>query len=157
MATQSRRHQLLLEFGRRLEAIRVGEEIDEDAVFETDAGANVWLGETPGFGENDPDVAIGIVPGDEEPTRNAENVIVELPVEIQAVANADLDEPWLAVEQVLADVKRALELEDRLMGGLLSEFMTRGATRTISRQDGSTAVGFGLTYVCVYREKWGHP
>ena len=80
-----------------------------------------------------------------------------LPVGIAVLAKADLDEPWLAVEQTLGEVKRAVELEDRSLGHLLKQPLERAGTQTLEREPGSETVGLITTYLCFYAEPWGEP
>lgn len=149
MAT--RRRSILEAVKTRLEAIR------QDDGYATDAGETVFLGEAPALGPDDPDVAIVILVGEDEPHFQGEHVLLRLPLEIQAVAKADLDEPWLAVEDVLGDIKMAVETTDRTLGGLVKRQIERGATVTLEREPGSTYVGATLTYYAPYTERWGHP
>jgi len=125
--------------------------------FATDAGETVFLGETPELGPDDPEQAIAIVVDDELPAHQGENVFSVMPVVVAALAKADLDEPWLAVEAVLGDIKRAIELEDRTLGGLVRLRFERGATRTMKREPGSVTVGVAIEYRAPILEKWGSP
>lgn len=124
--------------------------------FTTDAGGKVFLGEAPQLGEDDPDQAIALVVEDDD-VKDSGFLYVTLPVAVQALAKADLNEPWLAIEAILGDVKRAIELADRTLGGLLKHDLVRGPTRTLSREPGSTTVGVAITYRCQYLEGWGTP
>jgi hypothetical protein len=76
---------------------------------------------------------------------------------VAALAKADLDDPYLAVEAVLGDIKRAIELEDRSLGGLVDQRFERGRTRPFEREEGSTAVGVIVPYIVPYYESWGAP
>ena len=149
MATKRR---LILEgFKARLEAIQRADG------FTTDAGATVFLNEAPALGPDDPDVAIVILVGVDIQTYQGEHIMLQLPLRIQAIAKADLDEPWLAVEDVLGDIKTAVELEDRTLGGLVKRQIERRETETLERESGSAYVGAGITYLVPYTERWGHP
>lgn len=125
--------------------------------FSTNAGAAVYLGEAPALGPDDRDVAIVIGIGDDAVRYQGEQLYLDLPLEIGALAKADLSAPYLAAEAVLADIKRAMELTDRTLGGLVKRQMERSPTRTLPREPGSTAVGVAITYVCPYTEVWGNP
>lgn len=139
---------------RRLEALVARlQVIQTSGGFQTDAGAAVFLGDTPNLGPDDPDSALVVVPGDTQPGANRMEV---LPVEIQGVAKADLDRPYLAVEAMLSDVAESIELEDRTLGGLIKS-MELGAARALPREDGSTVVGVGQTYLLSYIREWGAP
>lgn len=135
----------------RLEAIRSDDE------FETDAGQAVFVGETPQLGPDDPNEAIAISIGDDEVRYQGENVFLVLPVTIEALVKGDLDRPYLTAERVLGDIKRAIELSDRTLGGLVRRQIERSVTRTLRREPGMTAVGIGVTYLCPYVEAWGAP
>lgn len=146
------RRQLILEaFRARLLAIQI-----EDG-FDTDAGDHVHLGVVPELGPDDSDIAVAITVGDEASKFQGENVLSDLPVEVHALAKADLAEPWIASETVLADIKRAVELADRTLGGLVPRRFYRGPVRTRERAVGSTTVGITITYLAPIVEKWGHP
>lgn len=149
---KSTRQQIIEALQARLEAIR-----QPSDTFDTDAGAVIYVNESPALGEDDPKTAIVMVIGDDVPTRTGEHVILTLPVEIQAIASDDIDNCWMAVEPVLADIKRAIELSDRSLGRLLRQRIERGATRTLPREEGSTTVGVSISYDCPYVEAWGNP
>lgn len=152
MGTTTPKRQAILEALRdRLEAITTANG------FRTNAGQTVCLGETPALGPDDATVAIAIVVGDDEPRFQGEHVFVSLPIGVQALAQADLDDPYLAIEAVLGDIKEAVELEDRTLGGLVPRSIDRGSTRTLEREPGSTTVGVELEYSAPYTEVWGAP
>ena len=142
---------IIAAFKTRLEAIRA------DDGFNTDAGLAVVAGEVPTLGPDDPDVAIAVLVGDDEPKAQGNALFIRLPIELAAVAKATLDAPWVAVEAVLEDIKRAMELQDRTLGGLAVSNIERGSTRTLPRESGSTTVGAAMTYFCSYKEAWGNP
>lgn len=151
MAT--RRKSILEVLVGRLEAIRTS------SGFDTDAGAKVYFGEVPALGESDPDQAIALVPGVEEPQWQVDGhaMRVRLPVHVAAIAKADLAEPHAAIESLIGDIKRAIELEDRTLGGLISFPMERGVVQAMPRESGSTTVGATLTYLVAWKEGWGNP
>lgn len=124
--------------------------------YATDAGDQVFLGEAPQLGENDPPTAIALVVEDDD-VNSQGFLTVTLPIAVQALAKADLDAPWLAIEAVLGDVKRAIEQDDRSLGGVLKGELERGSTRTVPRAPGSSTVGVSVTYRCRYVELWGAP
>lgn len=125
--------------------------------YNTDAGLAVYLGVSVDLGEDDADVAIAVVPETDEVAFQGANVLVRLPIEIQAIAKASLDQPWLAVEELVADIKRAVETEDRTLGGVVRKRLERGSTRTLEREPGALSVGCSITYVAPYVEGWGTP
>jgi hypothetical protein len=69
--------------------------------FSTDAGLTVLFGETPMLGPDDPPAAIAVIVGDDQspdPYANlGDDILTQLPVDIQAIARADVDQPWLTV------------------------------------------------------------
>lgn len=139
---------------QRLEAAMVLlQAIEQPNGYQTNAGRAVFLGEAPALGEDDPDVALAIVPGD---TQLRPHRMVDWPIEIQGVAKATLEQPWVAAEAALADIATAVEGADRTLGGLVKHIEV-GATRTLAREDGSTTVGFAQTYVLTYVREWGAP
>lgn len=147
------RRQLVLEAMRaRLQAIEVANG------FNTDAGLLVFLGEVPQLGTSDPDTAIALVPGEEIAAWNqGANLLIRLPLIVSAIAKADLAEPWLAVEAIIGDVKRAIELEDRTLGGLVQRMIERGSVLVWEREPGATSVAASVTYIAPYVEGWGTP
>lgn len=141
-----------------LEAIKTRlEAIDGSGDYETDMGGRVYLGYAPSLGPDDPATAIAIAISDDRISFSGEKKSIDLPVEIQAIARADLDEPWLAVEGLIGDIKRAMELADRTLGGLVKSEIRPGTTRTLIRREGSDGVGAGVLYVVPYQESWGNP
>lgn len=133
----------------RLEAIQIADG------FQTDAGSLVVLGEIVELGEADPDAAIAIIVRDEEVPYQGENILIRLPIDIQAMAKASLSQPWVTIEHLLQDIKQAVELEDRRLSGLLRRDLERGPTRTLEREPGSTTVGAAIPYVALLVEGWG--
>jgi hypothetical protein len=125
--------------------------------FVTDAGATVFMGEVLSLGESDPDVVLALVVADDFVRSQQVTVALTLQVEIQALARAELAQPWVIVEAVLGDIKRAIELEDRTLGGLVRQQVLRGVTRTLPREPGTPTVGVGVTYLLPYVEEWGTP
>lgn len=146
------RQRILETLRERLRLITKGES------FDTDAGQFVALGELPQFGPDDIPVGIAMMVGDElaAPPGQKLKTMIQLPIEIQVVAQADLDEPWVAIEAALADVERALEKEDRTLGGIAHTF-ERGPVRTLPREASSPIVGTGVTYVVSFSKTWGAP
>lgn len=147
----TRRQMLGLAIVERVTAIRQADG------FRTDLGATVFWGEGVALGEGDPDIAAAVVFRDDIVTHQMENVLTVLPVEIQVVGKANLDKPWLLIEDALGDVKQAMETTDRTLGGLVPRQITRGMTRTLAKEPGSTVIGVSITYHCPMLEAWGRP
>lgn len=147
----TRRQHILEALKTRVEAIRLANR------FATDAGLSVFLGERPALGPDDPDTAIAILVFDDVLKAQGGKLFVAIPIGICAIAKADLDTPWVSVEAVLGDIKTAVELADRTLGGLLRAPFERGSTNTMDRETGSTTVGAMVTYELQYSETWGHP
>lgn len=147
----SKRREIIEAIVARLEAITTA------GGFNTDAGALVFLNEAPALGEDDPDEAIAVMVGEDEVGFQGEHMMINLPIDVQAIAKASIDDPYLAAEAVLQDVKTAMELADRTLGGLVKRQFLRRSTRTLEREPGSTYVGVVITYVVPYTEQWGRP
>ena len=67
------------------------------------------------------------------------------------------EHPWILIEAMLGDVKRAMELSDRTLGGLVQRQIERGATRILPRESGARTVGVMVPYVVPFTERWGAP
>ena len=143
----TRRQAILEALVARVQAIAVSHG------FNTDAGLTVFLGDAPQLGSDDPPVAIAVVPRE---TRIQSERMEILPVEIQALAKADIDQPYVAAEAMLSDIVTAVELEDRTLGGLV-KFMELGSTRLLPREPGSTTVGTAILYELIYVRVFGIP
>lgn len=149
--------QALLEqlYRARLQAIQIADG------YATDAGSHVFLGEAPIFGTDDPPAAIAIVVGDDELLKaQGKAIFIRLPVEIQCLATVErerLSEPWAVIEEMLGDVKKAMEQDDELLHGNDKRTLARGVTRVLPREPGTTSVGAGITYTLGYQELWGQP
>lgn len=151
MAT--RRQSILETLVARLELIRTANG------FDTDAGQKVHFGEIPALGPDDPAQIIAVVVGVEQSQwiQDGLKLQVGLPVNIVAIVNADLSQPYLAIEQVIGDIKRGIELPDRYLDGVLQWPFERGTVQTLQRESGSTYVGAAVTYLVRYEEGWGTP
>lgn len=154
--TLSKRQQIWLELLRRVERIT------PENGFATDAGATVFLNETPDLGPDDPVNAVAIVSQPDEVTWQGGKLLVRWPIEAvalaKAVVNGSWAQAWMEAEAVSADLKRALELDDRTFGRLLvNRGLERGSTRVIARDPGGTTVGAAVRYELVFEEIWGNP
>ena len=151
------RERILEAFKARLETIRIA-----DGCF-TDAGAAIFLGEAPSLSnKGDPAEAIAIAIGEDVPAETQmANVLSDLSIECLALVKASRDLPWRAAERVLADLKRAIEIDlseaSLRLDGLLAEDLKRGPTRSLEREEGGTTVGLSITYRLTYLEAWGNP
>lgn len=125
--------------------------IRETNNFATDAGKTVFVGESPELGEGDPETAIAVVLNDTVPQPNRMEI---WPIEIQAVAKASIEQPYMAALHVLGDVVKAFELEDLTLNGLVKR-MEVGPQRTLRREQGSMTVGIGQVYYLQYIRAWG--
>lgn len=133
--------------------------IDGTPPFQTNAGAHIVRNEAPGLGPDDPDAVILVRTETDSVGWQKQNLLVELPITIAAVVKAALDEPWDAVEAIVADIKRAVEREDRRLGieNVDSRGIKRGPTSVLDREAGSSTVGVGILYAVPYAEGWGTP
>jgi hypothetical protein len=150
----SRRKLIVVEIVTRLQAIR------RAAGFNTDAGLHVHVNEVPVLGPDDPDEAIVVVLDEDFPGHQAEHTFIRLPIDVQAMAKADpvdVESALMTAEDVLEDVKRAIELPDRTLGGLVQRQIERGTTRTMARDPGTPHVGVAVRYTAPYIERWGSP
>lgn len=125
--------------------------------YSTDAGATLVTAERPDLGPDDPDEGINMLVRASTPTRNGDAIFERLPVDVQVLAKANLDDPLATVEAVLADVKTAVEQDHDLNGTLPDQGLERGPTRPLDREPGSTTVGVEVSYFLDCREKWGAP
>ena len=125
--------------------------------FATNAGQAVYIGFTPQLGETDPTTVIVLTIGSDSPSWQADKVMLRLPLTINVTAKATENLPWAEIESVLADVKRAIEIEDRSLGRLVPRGIERGAVRPFERESGSLLIGASVEYIAPYTEGWGHP
>lgn len=153
MAT--RRKSVLAALVTRLAAIQIANG------FATDAGKTLVVGTTPAFGEDDPKQAIAILVGDDSTTWQQRGLACsnKVPYLICALSDADVANAWMTIEDLIGDIKRAIEVEDRTLGGLLTTDgpLERGPTAAFPREPGSTTVGAYVTYFAGLKEGWGTP
>jgi len=160
MTQKSKRQLALTDLVNRLSFIQVAKG------YNTDAGLHIFLGEVPRFGPNDPPAALAVVVGDDSPETTGGTTRTRVPFEVQAIVPADMTAPTLAIEEIIADIKEAVEIEadgsvDRYLGVIdgkpatLSKGLQRGAIRSIRREPGSEYVGAAVEYVATFEEKWG--
>lgn len=129
--------------------------------FQTQLGSTIFLGEFPGLGPDDPAEALVVLPDTDTIVHQRANILSDWPIIIGAVARSGPRcKPWPVIEAAIADIKRAIELEDRYLG--IAECRTgkgiqRGATQVFERPAGAVHVGAGVTYTVPYIESWGTP
>jgi hypothetical protein len=159
----SKRQAAIGELVRRLEFITKANG------YNTDAGEHMFVGEAPTFGEDDPPEALAVLVEDDSPQAAGGLIRTRTPIEIWAVVPAGLNDPLLAIEAIIADIKEAVEIEadgsvDRFLGvvgedgkpyGTLPRGLERGVIRTIKRREGSTYVGASVEYIANFEERWG--
>ena len=153
MPAASRREQIIEALATRAQAIAVNEG------FNTDLGASVLINEVPGFGPDDPRQALVLLVGDDEFTSqgNGNWFIYRLALTFVVLVDAESDEAWRTVERGIADVKRAVELDDPRLGGLLRDPLERGSVETAPREPGSLAIAATVPYIVSIKEGWGAP
>jgi hypothetical protein len=137
---------------RALEAARARcQTITRAAGYATNAGDHVIVGELLDLGPDDVTQAIALLLNEDIPGQPMTTV----PLEISGLTFADLEEPWLAAEAILGDIRKALETADKTLGGLVKS-MSKGSVRPYPRQPGSTVVGVTITYQLTMVDPWGH-
>jgi len=157
IATPTRRERILDAITERLVAISIANG------FRTDLGKVIVVGEIPRFGPDDPTQALAVLPREDQIGETLSNIPIIWPIDIGILLSAAVSKPWKTVEAGIHDVKRAMELEDRGLGGLLTggrnnvEGMLRGTTESYPRVSGTDAVGALITYAFKYVEAWGNP
>ena len=130
----------------------------------TDLGANVQMGEAKTFGPDDPRQVLVIRPRQAVVESQQLRVrYMSLAVDVAIVLAPDVEEPWAIVEDGLADIKEALELDT----GILIDLLTGGrdnatgmrlvSEESYERQSGSDVSGAVLSYLFHYRETFGAP
>jgi hypothetical protein len=128
--------------------------------FNTDAGRSVYVGGMPTLGPDDPDAVIAVIPQGQNSGLTRMHVAGQWPIDIVAVANANAsrDDHALLVEDVLADIQRAMELEDRTLGGLINaNDFSVGDTKPYDREQGSSVVAVAQTYSLHVQRVFGSP
>lgn len=136
--------------------------------YNTDAGVYVLEGEAPQFGESDPDAALAVFVGDDSPTILGGTVRTQIPIEIWACVPVRLGSPLMKVEELIADIRTAVEIEkdgstDRSLGvwdggpATMPTGLDRGPTRPLRREPGTTFVGASVEYVARFETRWGQP
>lgn len=154
MPTLPPRQAILTELLTRVSGIQIADG------YSTDAGLLVLFGETPMLGPEDPATAIAILVRDDAPDDlggyggDGGDSVTKLPIEVQGIARADQKNPWLTVEDVIADVRRAVESADPTIGGLLTKQLQRGRVRPLNREPGATSIGASQLYTATFVDPW---
>lgn len=126
--------------------------------FATEAGRIVEVGAIPELGPDDPSDAVAVRGGPDEWQQQGLAFHVVWPITIWALTKSDREQPYLAVETILADIERAVETDDLTLGGLVIQHLERTPPRIeLEREPGSLVVGVGVTYTAVFKEGWGTP
>lgn len=134
-------------------------EIQKVNGFNTDAGVTVVLGQKVRPGESDPDTVLQVTVGVETvATWQAGKVFYKIPYVFEVISRAGRAESWRDAERLLQDVKRAVELPDTTLDGLLEHpGLERSPARTLERDPGAEDVGIEITYFACVQESWGSP
>jgi hypothetical protein len=134
------------------------QDITTEAGFRTDAGQALYVGMLPNLGadKGDPEIAIAVLIGDDALRRHGDKFFITLPIEIHALRIGNRATAWLDVEDILADIKAAVE-GDPTLDGLVRGDIERGSTSTPEREQGALQVGSKVVYEVPYEEHWGHP
>lgn len=123
----------------------------------------VYLGEAPALGMDDPDEVIVVTVEPDEVEHQGEGFLVTVPLSIQAVVKAgttalEASNAYRVAERVIAAIKRAMEVEDRTIGGIVAwNGLERGSTAPLEREPGSEFVGVSVQYRAPIEEGWGAP
>lgn len=153
----SRRKDIVGEILARLQGISVA------GGFRTDAGGTVLVNELPEFGEvapggDTPAAVLVIMVGADERTWSGKAFMARLPMAVMGLVDTDrvdTGDAWMLAEDLAADIKQAIETEDRRLGTLLMEFLERGDTELLAREPGTSTMGVVVNYVAPFKEPWG--
>ena len=129
--------------------------------YRTDASQLIEVGFVPDIGAEaevgDVSSALAVVVGEDAVQSNTLKASVTLPITIHALARGTRAAAWMTVEDVLADIKEVVEVDDWTLGGLVNVRLEKGSTRTMVREAGSLMVGAEIEYLATYPESWGAP
>jgi hypothetical protein len=140
--------------------------------YSTDAGNAIYYGVRLALQDGDPDAFLAVLVADAETEQLGPRLRQRLPIEIHCYAKVtSIDDPMEDVEELIADIKRAVEIErdganvDRFLGtavdgvpyGTLPKGVERGSVRVFPRDEGMTTVGCSVSYTLVFDELWGQP
>lgn len=122
------------------------------ALLET-TGYPVGMGKLPAPGPGDPPVAIVLRFADVVRIQGRKKFHTTT-ASIEALTESDLDQSWVAVEELVAAIKTAVETDSREIGGVLVDPVSE---RDIESEPGSTVAGTVLSYQFQWAETWGDP
>lgn len=159
----SRRKDALSDLVSRLAFITIAND------YHSDAGETIILGENPVFGDADPVSALGLVIGNTVEETQGGQVLFMLPVTVWAFQKGVTTDALLGLEDLIADIKYAVEIEgrdqnallggdasvDRSLTGTLPKGLTRVGTTVSPRVGGSEYIGGSVLYELRFREAWG--
>lgn len=156
----SKRHLALDDLRNRLSYITV------ENGYNSDAGKNIFLGEAPTWGPDDEPAGLAIEIGDDSVNVQGGLITCRVPVRIWAVIPVETEDPLLPIEEIIADIKEAVEIErdgslDRSLGAIGTDPATdpmgleRGSTRALRRPEGSEYIGASVEYILTFVEQWG--
>ena len=154
---ESLRLKILNVFRDRLEVISTSNG------FLTDASL-VLRGENPVLGPDDPN-AIVLIPGEDiSPddsqgmgTGDGANLTQRWTIGVQAAVIDDPSiYPLVLLENMIADIKTAMEQPDRTLGDLVHGFY-RSRILPMERKEGTDVVGAIVEYDILFTEVWGDP
>jgi len=152
----ARRQLILTALAERLKAISIADG------YQTDAGLGaIWLGQDIDLDEKDPGAVLLISAGVERFVGSQAKLYSEWPLSIKAVVKADLDDPLMSAEGMIADTQKAVELDDRTLGGLVNWNGQHGlildSIAALEREPGSPTVGIEVVYIAKLQRSWGDP
>ena len=133
--------------------------INQAAGYYTDVGRDVRLDRRDPDLEHAPLCHLYFEAGEVQRTQN-ERQSIDQPVTIVAVAPLKSHEPEELGEMLLADIQRAVELNDRSLGGLLSlatEGLQPVAFEISMPESGSNVVAAAISYAAPYIRPSGDP
>jgi hypothetical protein len=151
------RLELILEAAKgRLEAIST------TGGYSTDAGQAVYLGAVPALGPHDDTAAIALLPGFENLKVvggfNQFTLVLQIQALVFVPSDERLSDSFLTALAMLADIRKAMELEDRTLGGKLGgNGLEAGLPSLVERETGSQFVGVQMEYRGLVKNDWGNP
>ena len=131
-----------------------------DERFVTAAGLNIQLGDLRELGEGDPDEALAVHLVEDDVRMAGPAMLINATLQIGALCKVTTADPWTRVEQILADIKVAMEISEtpeRRLAGLLTGPMERRPVQAYEREPGSLTAGLVLSYSLQWKEGWGNP